>query len=404
MVNHICEPIIGTGTADDLTADEAWMLGFMFGDGGAKNKRVPTQIYRQAAHLREAFLSGFAAADGYLHETGGYSVQNINLANRLLIDDLRHLARTVAGTTPFVLSKVKSITPCGRAEVFDISVDGEENFLADGLVAHNTRWHVDDILGRYIQRFPDVRVLRYPAIAEHDELHRRKGEALFPEHKPLDFLLERKRLLTQPSWESIYQQHPIIVGGGQLPIEKLKVLPVFDRSKVTHTIRYWDKAGTDAADNEDAAYTAGARVHSMIDGTYVISHMVRGQWAALERETKIKTWAEADEAMFPGHEIYCEQEPGSGGKESAESTIRNLAGFRVYADKVTGHKEVRAEPFCAQVQGGNVYLVAGEWISDFLDECEVWPAAKWKDQVDAASGAFNKIATNTAYLPLEKWL
>jgi hypothetical protein len=29
---------------------------------------------------------------------------------------------------------------------------------------------------------------------------------------------------------------------------------------------------------------------------------------------------------------------------------------------------------------------------------------KWKDQVDAAGGAFNKLATNTAYLPLEKWL
>jgi predicted phage terminase large subunit-like protein len=187
-----------------------------------------------------------------------------------------------------------------------------------------------------------------------------------------------------------------------LPIEKLKVLPVFDHSKITHTIRYYDKAGTDAADNEDAAYTAGVRMHAMSDGTYVISHVMRGQWAALEREQKIKTWAEADEAMFPGHEIYVEQEPGSGGKESAESTIRNLAGHRVYADKVTGEKKVRAEPFCAQVQGGNVYLVAGEWISDFLDECEIWP--KWKDQVDAAAGAFNKIATNTAYLPLEKWL
>jgi hypothetical protein len=53
--------------------------------------------------------------------------------------------------------------------------------------------------------------------------------ALFPEHKPLDFLLERKKLLTQPSWESIYQQNPIVVGGGQFPIDKMKVLPVFIR-------------------------------------------------------------------------------------------------------------------------------------------------------------------------------
>src|SRR6266436_5214030 len=74
------------------------------------------------------------------------------------------------------------------------------------------------------------RMLSYPAIAEHDERCRRKGDPLFPELKPLDFLLDRKKLLTQPSWESIYQQHPIIVGGGQFPIEKLKVLPYFDRS------------------------------------------------------------------------------------------------------------------------------------------------------------------------------
>jgi hypothetical protein len=46
-------------------------------------------------------------------------------------------------------------------------------------------------------------MLSYPAIAEHDEMFRRKGDPLFPELKPLDFLRDRKKLLTQPSWESI---------------------------------------------------------------------------------------------------------------------------------------------------------------------------------------------------------
>jgi phage terminase large subunit-like protein len=53
------------------------------------------------------------------------------------------------------------------------------------------------------------------------------------------------------------------------------------------------------------------------------------------------------------------QKPGSGGKESAESTVRNLAGLRVFTDKPTGAKEVRAEPFVAQCQNDNVRLVAG---------------------------------------------
>jgi predicted phage terminase large subunit-like protein len=213
--------------------------------------------------------------------------------------------------------------------------------------------------------------------------------------------LERRKLLTEASWESIYQQNPIVVGGGMLPVEKLRVIPQFDRSKILTTVRYIDKA---ASTTEDAAYTAGVRMHSMSDGTFVISHVFRGQWSALEREEKIKAWTETDASEFNAYQVHVEQEPGSGGKESAERTIRMLAGYAVFADKVTGDKVVRCDPFAAQVQGGNVSLVAGAWVTDFLDECEVFPAGKWKDQVDAAAGAFSKLAVSTAYLPYEKWL
>ena len=49
---------------------------------------------------------------------------------------------------------------------------------------------------------------------------------------------------------------------------------------------------------------------------------IRGQWSALDREEKIKFWAERDRANSrPGaYEVGVEQELGSGGKESAEST------------------------------------------------------------------------------------
>lgn len=276
-------------------------------------------------------------------------------------------------------------------------------FAKDGaLLVVMTRWHVDDPLGRLIERFKgELRVLRYPAIAERDERHRRKGEALFPEHKPLDFLMERRRLLTEASWQSIYQQHPIVVGGGLFPVEKLKVVPQFDRQAVRHTVRFFDKAGTE---DEDAAFTAGVRMHLMADGTFVVSHVARGQWGALERERKIKSWAQADASEFGSYEVGVEQEPGSGGKESAEATVRMLAGLRAYADRVTGKKEIRAEPFAAQVQGGNVSLVAGEWVTQYLDELEVFPNGKWKDQVDASGGAFARLAPNAAYDTSYNWL
>ena len=109
-----------------------------------------------------------------------------------------------------------------------------------GLLVIMTRWHVDDLLGRALERFHDFKVLRYEAIASQEERHfyrgrwieRHKGEPLFAagwtktdtgkiiRHvpwKPLDFLLERKQALSDASWASLYQQDPYIVGGGVLP-------------------------------------------------------------------------------------------------------------------------------------------------------------------------------------------
>ena len=80
------------------------------------------------------------------------------------------------------------------------------------------------------------------------------------------------------------------------------------------------------------------------------------------------------QSCSPNYEIGVEQEPGSGGKESVEATIRMLVGYKVAADKVTGSKEVRADPFAAQVQGGNVKFVAGGWQYDFLMRWKVFPA------------------------------
>jgi hypothetical protein len=250
-----------------------------------------------------------------------------------------------------------------------------------GLLIIMTRWHVDDLLGRLLEQFKDrLRVLRYPAVAETASWHWkkiltvgehdrsrfgwknelvRKGEALFPEHKPLSFLNEQRKLMSQGAWEALYQQHPIVCGGGELPIEQLRVRPYFDRSMISASVRYWDKAGSES---EHAAYTAGVLMHKLKDSMFVIAHVARGRWSAFEREKRIKTLAEADRKIHTNYSVGIEQEPGSGGKESADSTLRNLAGFRVFADKVTGSKQERAQPFAAQVQGGNVWLLAGDWV------------------------------------------
>jgi predicted phage terminase large subunit-like protein len=121
--------------------------------------------------------------------------------------------------------------------------------------------------------------------------------------------------------------------------------------------------------------------------------VVRGQWSAGERERVIRHTAEQD-----GHatSVWVEQEPGSSGKESAQNTVINLAGWDVHAEPVTGDKVSRARPMAAQAEAGNVKILkdtpSRRWNQALLDELVGFPRAKYKDQVDGASGAFNKLA------------
>lgn len=276
-----------------------------------------------------------------------------------------------------------------------------------GLLMIMTRWHVDDPAARMQQLMPDLRVLRFPALAEredandrHPDDHRKEGEPLFPELKSLGFINERRKVMTTSSFEALYQGHPTVKGGGLFPVEEFTPRDRPRLKEVVKAIRYWDKAGT----QDGGAYTAGTLMLLLQDGAFVVADVQRGQWSAGIREKKIKYYAQLDAQEWPTKSsTYVEQEPGSGGKESAENTIKNLAGLRVYADRVSGQgsKETRAEPYAAQVEGGNVYVVPGPWTREWLDEHETFPNGKYKDQVDSAAGAFNKLALGQSSYTLE---
>lgn len=264
---------------------------------------------------------------------------------------------------------------------------------AAGLLMILTRWHIDDPAGRIQQEFPHARVLRYAAIAERNELgedgrvRRRKGEALFPEVKSAEFLLRRKKFMTASSWASLYQQNPVVLGGETFPVQEFTIVSMLPAGcKRVKSIRYWDKAGTSGG----GKFTAGVLMTELSDGRWIVDNVVRGQWNAFDRESKIQATADNDGTDVT---VWVEQEPGSGGKESAERSVAMLKGFKAYADRVTGDKETRAEPYAAQVQGGNVLLLSGPWNKAFIEEHEFFPNGPYKDQVDAAAGAFAKLVS-----------
>lgn len=144
-------------------------------------------------------------------------------------------------TCVFTPDQIVEIVEAGREDVFDIQVERTENFIANGLVSHNTRWHHDDPAGRLLaddeklakagipeHERENWEVVSYPAIATADEylmrdgsiaadppnpedalrLLRRKGDALHPERFSLAELRKIKNNFTTGMWSALYQQQP----------------------------------------------------------------------------------------------------------------------------------------------------------------------------------------------------
>lgn len=200
-----------------------------------------------------------------------------------------------------------------------------------------------------------------------------------PSRMSREVLDEYRETLGEYGYACQFLQTPIPRHGGQFKPERIRIdqpsVPMVDR------VRYWDKAGS----HNTGCYTAGVLVGKDSSGRFWVLDVVRGRWSADEREVVEKATAELDGKIV---RIGIEQEPGSGGKESAESTVRMLAGYRIVPDRPIGDKVLRAEPFAVQVNSGNVSMVPGEWNKAFIEELRYFPSAKYKDQVDASSAAF----------------
>ena len=244
-------------------------------------------------------------------------------------------------------------------------------------------WYVE---GQPIPDQHEARVMDLPLQTVYNQDPRETdGELLFEGRFPAEVVERDKRVMGDFATAGQLQQRPAPRGGGLFPVDRFQMMDVApSRDDIAKLVRYWDKAGTAGA----GAYTAGVLMAALKDGRYVVMHVYRKQLNALDREATISRIADSDPA---GTEIWVEQEPGSGGKESAEATVRRLAGHVVKIDRVTGEKFHRAQPYAAQQQGKNVFLVKADWNRDFTDEHEHFPAGRYKDQVDAAAGAFNKI-------------
>lgn len=109
---------------------------------------------------------------------------------------------------------------CGREDVYDVQIDRTENFIANGLVSHNTRWHSDDLVGRLIEQDAHAgwTVVNIPAQCDDpdtDPLGRAYGEFLLSARGRTREQWEQRKLTAgSQTWNALYQGRPSPAEGG----------------------------------------------------------------------------------------------------------------------------------------------------------------------------------------------
>lgn len=275
-----------------------------------------------------------------------------------------------------------------------------------------TRWVEDDLIGRLLKEATEEWVvIRLPAIAETqaardyknkkiglpaglpDPLKRNPGEPISPTRYGLNYYKSKLAVQGSSYFEAMYQGSPTIAEGNRFKrafFKTIKREELQDQQlKDILRVRYWDKAATE----DGGCFTAGVLIaYYRKLKKYVIEDVKKEQYSTTRREQLIKRVADNDAVLYNNTvETWVEQEPGSGGKDSAQITVDNLSGHKVFVEKVTGSKDVRLEQFLAQLEFGNVLLVEAEWNEDLIEEFIQIPNGQFRDQSDATGGGFNKL-------------
>lgn len=292
----------------------------------------------------------------------------------------------------------------GRKEANSITIrDGVWDWFTDdfftrfsedaALLCILTRWHIDDPIGRLIEKYPDVKVLSYPAIATADEKHRKEGEALFPEHKSVEFLLERKQLMDATSWLSLYQQTPIIVGGDIIRGEwfvRYDILPVIKYRKI-----YADTAQKTKEQNDYSVFECWGYGE---DSKIYLLDLIRSKWEAPElKERAIAFWNKhkAVEGLGALREMVIEDKASGTG---LIQSIKHDGKIPVKAQQRNIDKLTRVQDVTPYIKSGYVNVPSNAaYINDFIAECEAFTADNahdHDDQIDPMCDAINDMLSH----------
>ena len=315
------------------------------------------------------------------------------------------------------------------AAVYDIEVDGNHNFFANGVLVHNcgivddpiknakealsqtvkdgiwnwyvstfltrlsknsgqiimaTRWATDDLSGKIIEQNKRAKVLAFPAINE-------QGEALVPDLHPIDKLLETKATLGEYFWSAMYQQSPVALGGNMFKSEWWQYYDVMPEFK--YRAIFADTAQKTAEQNDYSVF----QCWGFLDGRAYLIDQLRGKWEAPDLLTRARAFWNKHKAVTSLGALRSfnieDKSSGTGLIQTLKKGGNGNPAIPVRPIQRDKDKITRAMDALPSVEAGLIYLPReAPFLSDFLEEISAFPTGAHDDQVDPLMDAVTEVS------------
>ena len=262
------------------------------------------------------------------------------------------------------------------------------------------RLHEDDLVGHVLAQ-EEWEIIRFPAIAETDEVHqidtifgprcfmRRRGEALHPNREPLETLERIRRTVGEYNFAGQYQQSPAPLGGGLVKAEWFKryrqsELPEqFDR-----IVQSWDTANKATELSDFSVCTTWGVKGKQLFLLAVFRRQL--EYPALKRAVR------EQQSLFNATVVLIED------KASGTQLIQELIGdgcYGVTRYQPTTDKIMRLHAQTAIIENGFVHIPeTATWLAEYLHELTVFPRGKHDDQADSSAQFLDWFKT-----PMPSW-
>ena len=349
-------------------------------------------------HLRNREILEYVGHEGYFRNTtvrGSITGEGLDLG---VIDD-----------------PIKGREQAGSETVRDATWDWfTDDFFSRfsedaGLLTILTRWHIDDPVGRLAKLEPSLKTFKYPAIAvgtrtAADQRNRQDGEPLFPEHKSLEFLMERKKIMSPANWSALYQQNPIVEGGEIIKSSwfgRYTVLPKLEYRKI-----YADTAQKTKEHNDYSVFECWGKG---VDGRAYLIDLLRGKWEAPElRRKAMDFWLKhkaMDSQLGTLRKLVGEDKSsGTGLIQELRTSVKPLIPIEPRERNKDKYTEVSdALPY---IESGYVFIPEqAPWINDFTSECDQFTADmshSHDDQIDPMCDAIDDMLGGSGKIDIWK--